>query len=168
MIHLSQGKLTIFSGLISIVVPFLIYLFRKQSKKLIVFLFAVCLFVIFYETLFTREMGTERKLDLLPLKSYFQFSSKYMRYQVYMNVFLFIPFGFLIPFTSKRTFFQVLLIGCCLSITIEALQYIFALGLCETDDVIHNTFGTIIGYWYWVGLNAFSRKFNIIKRGKDK
>ena len=31
------------------------------------------------------------------------------------------------------------------SISIEAIQYYLALGLCEVDDVIMNTLGTMIG-----------------------
>ena len=40
----------------------------------------------------------------------------------------------------------------CFSATIEAAQYIFALGLCELDDVISNTLGAMVGYWIWIGL----------------
>ena len=85
-----------------------------------------------------------------------------------MNVFLYIPFGYLLPYSSKRTFLQTFLIGLCLSLTTETLQYIFALGLCETDDVIHNTLGCIIGYWYWFGLSKLGEKVaKKLQRDKD-
>ena len=158
MIKLTQYQELIVSGIIAVVVPFLIYLFQKQSRKVIVLLFVIYLFVVAYETLFTREIGAERRIELIPFWSYAQFNINYIRWQVYMNVFLFIPFGFLIPFSSKRSFIQTLTIGLCLSVTIEALQYIFALGLCETDDVIHNTLGCIIGYWYWFGLSKLGER----------
>ena len=29
-----------------------------------------------------------------------------------------------------------------------------------TDDVIHNTLGCIIGYWYWVGLSKLGEKLH--------
>ena len=46
----------------------------------------------------------------------------------------------------------MLLAALCFSVAIAACQYVFALGLCELDDVISNTFGAMIGYWIWIGL----------------
>ena len=160
MIHLSQFLQLILSGIIAFVVPFLIFLFQKQSRKMIVLLFVIYLFVVAYETLFTREMGAEHRLELTPFWSYAIAFRNDIRYQIYMNIFLFIPLGFLIPFSSKKTFLQTLILGCCLSIGIELLQFIFALGLCEIDDVIHNTLGCIIGYWYWFGLSKLEEKLH--------
>ena len=40
----------------------------------------------------------------------------------------------------------VLLIGCSISVTIEALQFCFMKGFSEVDDVMHNTVGCLIGY----------------------
>lgn len=158
MIHLSQFQQLIISDIIAVVVPFLIYLFRKHTQKITILIFIVYFLVVAYETLLNRNVGIERRIDLIPFNSYS--GPIDVRRQILMNIFLFIPFGFLIPFSSKKSFLQTLLLGCCLSITIEALQYIFALGLCETDDVIHNTLGCIIGYWYWFGLNKLCEKLH--------
>ena len=43
-----------------------------------------------------------------------------------------------------------ILIGCLCSIATEATQYLLKMGWCETDDVIHNTLGTVIGVWVWL------------------
>ena len=43
----------------------------------------------------------------------------------------------------------VLLIGCSISITIEALQFCFMKGFSEVDDAMHNTLGCLIG-WFMV------------------
>lgn len=40
----------------------------------------------------------------------------------------------------------VLFAGILLSVGIEALQLYLKRGLCETDDIIHNTLGCLIGY----------------------
>ena len=62
------------------------------------------------------------------------------------NVLLFIPFGLTLPFVyHHRPILTTILSALTFSMLIELTQYIFALGLCETDDVIMNTLGTVIG-----------------------
>ncbi len=46
----------------------------------------------------------------------------------------------------KMTWRMILAIGVTLSATIELLQLLFRKGLCETDDIIHNVAGCMIGY----------------------
>ncbi len=75
-----------------------------------------------------------------------------------MNVFLFLPFGFLLGFAAGRNFLQSLLIGFLFSVCIEAAQYYFALGMCELDDVFHNSLGTALGYSYWKALSWVETK----------
>ena len=47
------------------------------------------------------------------------------------------------------TFKRVLFLGGGLSVFIELLQLIFKKGFCETDDVIHNVLGCLIGYYIY-------------------
>ena len=47
----------------------------------------------------------------------------------------------------------VTIIGCSISVTIEALQFCFLKGFSEVDDVMHNTLGCMIGY----GMYALTR-----------
>ena len=67
-----------------------------------------------------------------------------------MNVVVFIPVGVLLGsmFQGSRfkmTWWKALLIGCSISITIEALQFCCMKGFSELDDVMHNTVGCLIG-----------------------
>ena len=48
--------------------------------------------------------------------------------------------------TKSMTWLMVAIIGCGISVTIEALQYFFMRGFSEVDDVMHNTLGCILGY----------------------
>ena len=41
---------------------------------------------------------------------------------------------------------RVALLGCLISCSIEGLQLWLQGGLCELDDVFHNTLGAIVGY----------------------
>ena len=46
--------------------------------------------------------------------------------------------------TKSMTWLIVLLIGCSISVTIEALQFCFMRGFSEVDDVMHN----MVGAWW--------------------
>ena len=59
--------------------------------------------------------------------------------EVLLNVALFVPIGFLLGGIMPKGFLNVLLTGFLLSILIELLQLASGRGLCETNDVIHNT-----------------------------
>ena len=91
------------------------------------------------------------QLIMTPFWSYAKFSQIEIRWQIYMNVFLFIPFGFMLPWCAEKLqrLWKVLLIAAAFSILIEAAQYFLRIGYCELDDVIHNTLGAMIGYGYW-------------------
>ena len=91
------------------------------------------------------------QIDLTPFWSYAKFDQADIRWQVYMNVFLFIPFGFMLPWCSEKLqrLWKIVLIAAVFSALTEVTQYFFRIGLCETDDVIHNTLGAVIGYGYW-------------------
>lgn len=62
--------------------------------------------------------------------------------QVLTNIIMFIPVGLLTGLIWK---WKGILVAAGLSMGIEVLQLITQRGLCEFDDVIHNTFGAFIG-----------------------
>ena len=62
--------------------------------------------------------------------------------EILINISLFVTIGLLMCSIAKRVCF----IGCMLSILIELLQLVSGRGLCETNDVIHNTVGYMVGY----------------------
>ena len=65
-----------------------------------------------------------------------------------LNVVLFIPLGFFLPFFWERfhRFPYAVLFGFFTSMLIESLQ-IFTLRATDINDLITNTFGTILGYF---------------------
>lgn len=68
--------------------------------------------------------------------------------EIGLNIVLFVPIGLLLASICKQwKVWKIALIGCGMSMTIEALQLAFRCGLCETNDVIHNTIGCLIGVW---------------------
>ena len=74
-----------------------------------------------------------------------------------LNMFMLFPAGFLLPlvFARKMKWYQGLLFGMVVSSGIELLQLFLCRGLFEFDDIIHNSFGCMIGtlcgnvVWRW-------------------
>lgn len=67
--------------------------------------------------------------------------------QYILNLILFIPFGFLLPFlwTKYQKFQTTFLSGLLFSMSIEISQ-LFCFRTTDIDDLLMNTLGTIIGY----------------------
>lgn len=64
-----------------------------------------------------------------------------------MNIIGFIPLGFLMGAAfQKLNWWQVIVAGFFVSVSIESIQYFFKLGVAEFDDVFNNTLGVAIGY----------------------
>ncbi len=66
-----------------------------------------------------------------------------------LNIFLFLPLGFLCPLISKsyQRVKNIFLIGCGLSFTIEIVQLFTLYRATDIDDLITNVAGTLIGYF---------------------
>lgn len=67
------------------------------------------------------------------------------------NILLFIPFGILLyrtlyAYSRKCSLRMILIVVILTSISVELLQYAFSCGKSETDDVITNVLGALIGY----------------------
>lgn len=95
-----------------------------------------------------------RNLNLVPFNfgSCFQEMPEYCVKDIFRNILLAIPFGFLVPFIfrikPKHAVSAILAIGCCF----EFIQLIMAFILrnsfraVDINDVIFNTLGAFIGY----------------------
>lgn len=73
-------------------------------------------------------------------------------YLIVGNILLFIPAGILLPvfFDKMRSYKKTVAFGLTVSVGIELTQYVFHRGLCELDDVFHNTLGCLLGYCLFV------------------
>lgn len=125
---------------------------KKQGlRSSAVLLLVEWVLLIICSTLIFREAKSDRDFHLTPLWSYFDYAdNSYLMEMAALNMLntvLFIPIGFLLGcgFTGI-TWRRALFFGMALSVTIEVLQLIFKKGLCETDDVIHNVIGCMLGY----------------------
>ena len=123
------------------------YLPNKLSK---VFNCAVILSnvtAILFFTLTNRTVKPERPYRLIPFAHYFTSQSGIET--LWLNAFFFLPLGlslpYILPEKIRHKVATTIIMAFVFSAMIEAIQYIFALGLCETDDVIMNTLGAAIG-----------------------
>ena len=120
---------------------------RTGFKWSSVLLLIEYIFLLFCSTVIFRPTGETRQYDFHPFWSY---DRPELLVENIMNVVVFIPVGLLLGSAFKQiTWWKALLIGCSISITIEALQFFFLKGFSELDDVMHNTVGCVIGFGFY-------------------
>lgn len=114
-------------------------------------LLGLWLVTVVYVTVVRREASGVQETSWIPFYSYYlAFSgvNEELLRSNFMNVMLFFPAGLLagsvLP-NSRKWVLLTALAGCAVSLCIEVAQYFFHLGLAETDDLIHNTLGTLLG-----------------------
>lgn len=106
-------------------------------------------FVILYKTVLIRSAADVFNYNFNPFWSYAAIidGRKTLIVEHILNVALFIPLGVLLWFAFKqKKWWKSLLFGCLVSVSIEILQLALKRGLCEFDDVFHNTLGCLIGF----------------------
>jgi glycopeptide antibiotics resistance protein len=127
-----------------------------QMKSLSKVVLAIYLFVLLWLVLFkfsfdimlVLEEHQARSLNIIPFTGHLR--------EMLDNLLVFIPFGLLLGINFKRiAFWQKLVIVSLFSITIEAIQFILAIGITDVTDVIMNTFGGLFG----LTLYTFGRKY---------
>ena len=116
---------------------------------------AFCLWfgVVLYLTLFSRAGGDSRSLSVM---TPFRGVAEAMERQslkplehAFLNVLLFVPFGFLIPGCNPAALGRAgfaILGGLITSTIIEGTQMALGLGVCDIDDIIANALGAAVGY----------------------
>lgn len=108
-------------------------------------LLAAWLFFTLADTVFCREPGTSRSMQLRLFWSYRSQSREYLVLDLF-NILLLLPAGFLLPLCGVKRFRRVLIVGFLWSLMLETLQFITRRGLFEADDLFHNTLGACLGY----------------------
>lgn len=127
---------------------------KKSGHKCFVnVLFLIYMLVLFKFTVFRKDFKFENfmkcgTLNLSIFTEYIPFL-KYRKWGhfVYLfggNIVSFIPFGMYLWYRRKKIITSVFF-GFLLSFFIESMQYIWGVGISETDDLILNTFGVFIG-----------------------
>lgn len=116
-------------------------------------------FLIYCSTVFFRNTG-ELQYDFMPFwsyQAYLEGRGPNTLIENIMNVVVFVPVGLLFGSMMNGTWLKnrmgwliALSIGLGLSVGIETMQFLLKKGFTEIDDVMHNTFGCLIGYIIWL------------------
>lgn len=110
---------------------------------------------IFVMTLFERSVGADFSFRVKPFESYyiaFAQGGIEVMLQIIINIMMFVPIGFLLPccFKLYEKCRYVLTTTVIVSVSIELFQLSFKIGLFETDDVINNVLGAMMGLGIYV------------------
>lgn len=157
-----------FFWITSTLIAILLLMMKKKAIKETVMgaLLAECIFIIFCSTVIYRETLPEPHYKFMPFWSYKAIGEgdDMCFVEVFLNIILFIPVGFLAcGLRRMNCFWKVAFLGCIISCTIESLQLWLLRGVCELDDVFHNTLGSIVGYGLYQ-LIASLFKWNMVKK----
>lgn len=139
---------------IAVVVILLVCKDFAKARKLVTFAMLVeYLSMILASTVVFRDAFEDYRYNLTPFYSYqVQDEPVSMFWQVVLNIVLFVPVGLMLRSLTDKCR-KVVALGCLISMSIELYQLFFRKGLCETDDVIHNTIGALIGCLLYIIIN---------------
>lgn len=139
-----------------------------MKKKIIfgLYIFFLLYFLIFSEIYGRSGVMQDYHYNITP----FQEIERFWKYReqlglmsyinLFGNVLIFAPFGFIEPLASKkRSFWATLVDGCLLSLSVEIFQFITKVGRFDVDDLLLNTSGVAIGYICFLIWNAIRRKY---------
>lgn len=114
------------------------------------------LFLILCAAVLCRPIVSVHKYCATPFKNYITLFTTNKSYlpmeiieEILMNIVMFIPVGILVAIYSKGKSVSIknpLMVGFLVSCLIEILQLLLCRGCCETNDIIHNTIGCVLGY----------------------
>lgn len=134
------------------------------------------LLIMLYSTVIGRFAQEDISIHLTPLWSISAIQKGLIEtfYEKLFNVLFFIPYGMLLGMfyslcsrsfwsnkfpTFSRVIWKSFVFGVITSVCIEILQLITRTGTCETDDVICNTLGCVLGAMIAVGMIKLYKRF---------
>lgn len=124
---------------------------RSTNRKMLL-LFGVYFCIVAYVTIFMRIGSVDSSILTTPfddLQQAFIQRDPEVAQHFFLNVAMFVPFGYLIPATNPkylRKWSFAMMGGLVASTVIEGCQMLFQLGQSDVDDIIANTLGAVIGY----------------------
>ncbi|MCM3626250.1 VanZ family protein [Paenibacillus glycanilyticus] len=137
---------------------------RKWIQALVWFVFTSYALIAVYQLFLTQTRLIQHSMEqphpnLIPFQSILQYANGYPNYNfdtwffnLFGNVLLFVPLGFLLPilFAKARRFSTTIVWTILVSLTIELTQLGTRLGSFDVDDLILNVLGGLIGFAVWI------------------
>ena len=156
--------LIIFIGIIIVVCCIVLVLYYTRInyvmfvRKASIYMFIGYVALILCTTIIFRTESDEMRYVLCPFKSYIGLYNRVLAQNI-LNIVLFMPIGFFAGAAlKKKHILNALKIGVGLSLSIEVAQLLSRRGICNIDDVIHNTLGCAIGFGGFVLCYKMARR----------
>ncbi len=131
-------------------------IFHKEERNqnlllkrfILVFFLAWYWYIVLGITIFSRSESGTRFVSFELFRTFG--NTFYARKQVYENVILFLPYSVLLYLLAKslRNVCCMFLMGFLGSLFIETTQWATHTGYFEIDDILTNTFGMLLGFWF--------------------
>lgn len=137
----------------------------KSNNERLVFYkeFGSLLFIIYvfllYELLTRTELNSVSGYNLVPFTEIFRYKigSESFYFNVIGNIALFIPFGYFIStYIKPNRILPILIVSVISSATVEFVQFMIGRSF-DVDDILLNAVGSIIGFLFYVSLNAIKK-----------
>jgi len=101
-----------------------------------------------------RSQFSEMKYNIVPFKSLVEMVTSLKKYgfiawgyNLFGNIVVFIPLGFLLLYVIDNKFQKIMLISFCIILFAELMQLVSRLGIFDVDDIILNLLGCLVGYF---------------------
>lgn len=109
--------------------------------------------------IFLQERFHSRAINYIPFSDWYVDRSGMFR-DIFLNVVLFFPFGFLLQMMCKKNKICTypIAIPFIVSVAIEVLQYVFSLGITDITDIISDTVGAALGSFAYLLFYTVFRK----------
>ena len=131
------------------------FIFYKDFYRLLGILYILLLYYLLLST-----EGASSGINFIPFREMTRYSigSKSFMYNVLGNILLFIPFGFFLSDTiNAKKISEIFICTIIISLTAELIQ--FKIGRAfDVDDIILNTFGSVLGYLAYSSLKYIDEK----------
>ncbi|MBQ3601752.1 MAG: VanZ family protein [Lachnospiraceae bacterium] len=131
---------------------------RITMKTTLVSGFLLCYCVIVLgATVFSRKKLYHLEMQIQLFSTYREAWNTWSVYEwrnLILNILMFVPLGFLLPFTSHtfKKWRNVYFSGFLFTLLIETVQLITGRGTFEVDDLFNNLLGAMIGYGFYKGI----------------
>ncbi len=147
----------------------------KQGAVLLVLYLVLLTYFLFFAEAMGRnpEARTDYAYNLVPFKEIRRFivyrevlGYKAVFLNIVGNVVAFMPFGFIVPEVWERLnrWYIIVFLGFLFSLSIETAQLLGHVGSFDVDDLLLNTIGALIGYWFFVVAKGVWNRY----RGTDR
>ena len=120
------------------------FIIRGKARRVTAIVFsAFSVLLIFLLTVYGRGGPGTKELNLIPFITFTYATVENEMYRMlFMNVALFIPLGLSLPFALpdklRHKYLFTVISGALISVAVEASQFVFGLGRCETDDALND------------------------------